>query len=141
VNTRTTVVVPGAMLLTRAGWERESASARMKSGTRPASANAARQAGSARASEVTQRRVTTGNDHDGFAVAASAIAPDGRRISLIDWSTFDLAVRDLQTGELHHLTDVQLQPRPGRIAFRAAEVRQEVWAMEGLGGEEKEDRR
>ncbi len=32
-------------------------------------------------------------------------SPDGRSFSFVDWTTGDLAIRDLVTGEMHHLTD------------------------------------
>ena len=38
-------------------------------------------------------------------VGPGAISPDGRFLSYTDWSTGDLAVQDLKTGEKRHLTD------------------------------------
>jgi hypothetical protein len=40
-----------------------------------------------------------------FAYYASSPSPDGRYVTDIDWSSGDLAVRDLATGGLHRLTD------------------------------------
>ncbi|HUG13580.1 MAG TPA: hypothetical protein VMM78_01065, partial [Thermomicrobiales bacterium] len=52
---------------------------------------------------VTLRRLATGSDYDGFR--NSFISPHGRYVSLTDFSTLDLAVRDLSTGQLHRLTN------------------------------------
>jgi Tol biopolymer transport system component len=35
----------------------------------------------------------------------SSVSPDGRYLSTVDWSTIDLAVRDLETGDIHRLTN------------------------------------
>lgn len=56
----------------------------------------------AEAPDVTLRRLWAGSD---FNFYASSPSPDGRWVTEIDWSTGDLAVRDLTTGRLHHLTD------------------------------------
>lgn len=48
------------------------------------------------------RRLWAGED---FNFYASSPSPDGRYVTEIDWSTGDLAVRDLASGTLHHLTD------------------------------------
>lgn len=48
------------------------------------------------------RRLWSGSDYNFFA---SSPSPDGRYVTEIDWSTGDLAVRDLVTGRLHRLTD------------------------------------
>lgn len=48
------------------------------------------------------RRLWAGEE---FNFYASSPSPDGRYVTEIDWGTGDLAVRDLETGELHHLTD------------------------------------
>jgi Tol biopolymer transport system component len=53
---------------------------------------------------VTVRRVSAS---DYLSFEFSSISPDGRYMSMIDWSTIDLAVRDLRTGRLHRLTNVQ----------------------------------
>lgn len=55
---------------------------------------------------ATVRRLWSGDD-PGFY--ASSVSPDGRYLTVIDWSTFDLAVRDLKTGALHHVTHIQRQ--------------------------------
>lgn len=47
------------------------------------------------------RRLWTGKE---FNFYASSPSPDGRWVTEIDWSTGDLAVRDLTNGELHNLT-------------------------------------
>jgi len=54
--------------------------------------------------DVTLRRLWTSEYVDFYA---SSISADGRYLSRIDWSTGDLAVRDLSTGKLHRLTAVQ----------------------------------
>jgi hypothetical protein len=48
------------------------------------------------------RRLWVGEYTDFYA---SAISPDGRYVTQVDWTTGDLAVRDLATGSLHRLTD------------------------------------
>ncbi|MDX1393773.1 MAG: hypothetical protein R3195_05260 [Gemmatimonadota bacterium] len=53
------------------------------------------------AGETSLRRLWAG---DNFNFYASSPSPDGRWVTEIDWSTGDLAVRDLSTGRLHHLT-------------------------------------
>jgi Tol biopolymer transport system component len=57
-----------------------------------------------RGPEVTLRRLWAGGYVDFYA---SSISPDGRYMSMVDWSTFNLAVRDLSTGELHRLTSMR----------------------------------
>jgi len=52
--------------------------------------------------DVKLRRLWAGRD---FNFYVSSPSPDGRYVSEVDWSTGDLAVRDLVTGELHRLTD------------------------------------
>jgi Tol biopolymer transport system component len=54
--------------------------------------------------DVTLRRLWAGDYTDFYA---SSISPDSRYMSMIDWATSNLAVRDLSTGEVHRLTDVQ----------------------------------
>lgn len=56
----------------------------------------------AEAARVELRRVWQGND---FNFYASAPSPDGRLMSEIDWTTGDLAVVELETGERRRLTD------------------------------------
>lgn len=56
---------------------------------------------------VTVRRLSTSNDYSGFF--ASDLSPDGRYVSLIDWRTYNVAVRDLRTGTLHLLTEGHYQ--------------------------------
>ncbi len=48
------------------------------------------------------RRVWAGREPDFYA---SAPSPDGRYLTEIDWMTGDLALIDLVTGELRHVTD------------------------------------
>lgn len=48
------------------------------------------------------RRVWAG---ERFSFYQSSTSPDGRYLLEIDWSSGDLAVRDLHTGRLHRLTD------------------------------------
>ena len=38
-------------------------------------------------------------------VDGAAISPDGRFLTYTDWSTGDLALQDLKTGEKRHLTN------------------------------------
>ena len=51
--------------------------------------------------ETRLRRLWAGED---FNFYASSPSPDGRYATEIDWTTGNLAVRDLSTGLLHHLT-------------------------------------
>jgi Tol biopolymer transport system component len=48
------------------------------------------------------RRLWTGED---FNFYVSSPSPDGRWVTDVDWNTGNLAVRDLKTGQLHHVTD------------------------------------
>lgn len=57
-----------------------------------------------KAPEATLRRVWAGS-HANFYPGASSPSPDGRYVTEVDWSTGDLAVRDLTTGDVHRLTD------------------------------------
>jgi Tol biopolymer transport system component len=54
-----------------------------------------------RESGIVTRQVWTGPDMD-FEGSPS---PDGRYLSFVDWSTGDLAIRNLETGENRRLTD------------------------------------
>lgn len=54
------------------------------------------------AARVEVRRVWSGNDFNFYAAAPS---PDGRLMSEIDWSSGDLAVVELETGERRKVTD------------------------------------
>jgi Tol biopolymer transport system component len=50
---------------------------------------------------ATLRRIWTGAN---FNFYASSPSPAGRYVTEIDWTTGDLAVRDLESGELHRIT-------------------------------------
>ena len=52
-------------------------------------------------SELVMRQVWAGPEVD----ILGAPSPDGRYLSFVDWTTGDLAVRDLATGETRHLTN------------------------------------
>ena len=52
-------------------------------------------------SEMVTRRVWAG---PGEYIGGS-LSPDGRYLSCVDWATGDLAIRDLATGKLRHLTN------------------------------------
>jgi Tol biopolymer transport system component len=54
-----------------------------------------------RSSEMVTRRVWAGQDVD----AEGSISPDGRYLSYADPTTGDLALRDLVTGKMRHLTN------------------------------------
>jgi len=54
-----------------------------------------------RDSEMVTRRVWAGADVDG----EGTVSPDGRYLSYVDWTTGDLALRDLATGKMRHLTN------------------------------------
>lgn len=55
-----------------------------------------------RAPAARLQRLWSGSDFNFFA---SSPSPDGHYVTEIDWSTGDLAVRDLVTSRLHRLTD------------------------------------
>lgn len=59
------------------------------------------------ASDVRLRRLWTSSYR---TFRFSSVSPDGRYLSMVDWSTIDLAVRDLITGELYRLTDAERRP-------------------------------
>ena len=56
---------------------------------------------------VDVRRLWAGEYRDFYA---SSISPDGRYMSMVDWSTVDLAVLDLMTGDQHRITSVERGP-------------------------------
>ena len=58
--------------------------------------------GASRSSEMATRRVWAGPDVD---VLDCSVSPDGRYLSYVDWTTGDLAIRDLVTGNARHLTN------------------------------------
>src|SRR5713226_6468187 len=58
-------------------------------------------AGSSNGSEMVTRRVWAG---PGEYIGGS-LSPDGRYLSCVDWATGDLALRDLATGKMRHLTN------------------------------------
>lgn len=55
----------------------------------------------AQAQDVVARRVWGGSGVD----VTGGISPDGRWLSFVDWTTGDLAVRDLASGQTRHLTN------------------------------------
>lgn len=61
--------------------------------------------------EVTLRRLRAGSDVIPYA---QSISPDGRYLSTVDGNSYDLAVRDLETDELHLLTSVGSVGNEGR---------------------------
>jgi len=81
-----------------------SAVAELRTESRVAAAIADPVGSTERAPEVTLRRLWAGGYSD---FAFSSISPDGRYLSMVDWSTANLAVRDLSTGEFHRLTSVR----------------------------------
>src|SRR5215472_11705867 len=58
--------------------------------------------GASRSSEMVTRRLWTGPAH-GYVVGS--VSPDGRYLSDVDWTTGDLALRDLVTGKTRRLTN------------------------------------
>ena len=64
----------------------------------------------------------------------SSISPDGRFLSMVDWSTIDLAVRDLHTGELHRLTEAERLPgspyEDAGVSIFSADGRQILYAWQ-----------
>lgn len=78
------------------------------------------------APDVTVRRLLA----DGYTYFyASSISPDGRYLSVVDYSTSDLAVRDLQTGETHRLTNAPREEGEPR-SFRG-EAQVSVFSRDG----------
>jgi Tol biopolymer transport system component len=59
------------------------------------------------ATEVQLRRVWT-SSYKTFEF--SSVSPDGRYLSMVDWSTIDLAVRDLSSGDVYRLTEAVRGP-------------------------------
>ncbi len=57
--------------------------------------------GGAKTTELVARRVWEGPG----AGSMGSPSPDGRYLSFVDWSTGDLALRDLSTGENRHITN------------------------------------
>jgi hypothetical protein len=57
--------------------------------------------GASRSSEMATRRVWAGPDVD----VQGSVSPDRRYLSYVDWTTGDLAIRDLVTGKVRHLTN------------------------------------
>jgi Tol biopolymer transport system component len=104
---RTRTLLPVLLLLAAAGCSTDgdrTADAELRAESRAAAATAW-PAGSMEARpEPTLRRLWAGDYVDFYA---SSVSPDGRYMSMIDWSTGDLAVRDLSTGTLQRLTAVQ----------------------------------
>jgi Tol biopolymer transport system component len=64
-------------------------------------------------SEMVTRRVWAGPDVD----AQGSVSPDGRYLSYVDSTTGDLALRDLVTGKMRHLTN---NTQSGGTAFFSA---------------------
>src|SRR5712692_7337221 len=67
-----------------------------------------------RSSEMVTRRVWAGSDVE----AGVSLSPDGRYLTCVDWTTGDLALRDLATGKMRRLTkggsSTDFMPRPYR---------------------------
>ncbi|HSM03918.1 MAG TPA: hypothetical protein VK858_04825 [Longimicrobiales bacterium] len=61
----------------------------------------------ASASDVRLRRLWTSSYR---TFRFSSMSPDGRYLSMVDWSSIDLAVQDLSTGDLHRLTNAPRGP-------------------------------
>jgi Tol biopolymer transport system component len=61
-----------------------------------------RASAAAESQDVTTRRVWAGSND----VEHSGISPDGRLLTFVDWTTGDLAVRDLVSGQNRHLTSI-----------------------------------
>ena len=66
--------------------------------------------GSSNGTEMVTRRVWAG---PGEYIGGS-LSPDGRYLSCVDWATGDLALRDLATGKMRHLTN---NTESGEYAF------------------------
>lgn len=109
---RTLAVVLLALLLVLVGCRREAERRAVAQGARidrtgglPSSSAVVPSPGVEAGIEAAQgrlRRLWSGSDFNFFA---STPSPDGRYVTEIDWSTGDLAVRDLATSRLHRLTD------------------------------------
>ena len=53
----------------------------------------------------TVRRVSTVGPYVGLSRVGSSVSPDGRYLAYTDWTTGDLAVRDLATGQDRRVTN------------------------------------
>src|SRR5712691_10965757 len=77
-----------------------------------------------RSSEMVTRRVWAGQvPPDGYVVGS--VSPDGRYLSDVDWTTGDLALRDLMTGKTRRLTNEGMflnQPSFSVISLDGKEV-------------------
>ncbi len=72
--------------------------------------------------EFSQRQVWAGNDVDN----SGKISPDGRYLSIVDWGTGNLAVRDMSTGKNRNITTT------GSWKTDAMEfVNDSVWSPDG----------
>lgn len=94
---RPIMAVPILLLLTTPGCGRDAG------GSMWGSAVAEAQSATAQAEDsLIFRRVWAGREPDFYA---SSPSPDGRYLTEVDWITGDLALIDLVTGELRHVTD------------------------------------
>jgi Tol biopolymer transport system component len=94
---KTTAAIIGVIVLLIAGWtQREYIGSEL--GLTPFGSDAAIEIDTSR---IVTRRVWAG---PGVDLTGSA-SPDGAFLSFVDWTTGDLAIRDLAIGESRHLTD------------------------------------
>ena len=85
------------------------------------------------AAATTTRQVWTGPNVDVFG----SLSPDGRYLSCVDWTSGDLAVRDLATGQLRRLTNKGSWDVPGfalttRISPDGKLVAYDWWNEKGV---------
>ena len=102
MSTRTTATLAFAILALTSC---RTSSAQSTGEHRTVDATADRSAENPQGAAVVTRRVWVGSDNvDSRYLSPS---PDGRMVTFVDWSTGDLAVRDLVTGETRRLTDTR----------------------------------
>ena len=70
----------------------------------------------ASAQGIVNRQVWAGPDVD----VQGSVSPDGRYLSYVDWTTGDLALRDLATGKTRHLTNKGSWSESSEYAFWSA---------------------
>ena len=69
----------------------------------------------ARSTGITIRQVWTGPGVDAYGTPSH----DGRYLSYTDWETGDLAIRELATGKMRHLTKTGTQKQPAVFALNS----------------------
>jgi Tol biopolymer transport system component len=71
-------------------------------------------------STMVVRRVWAGPGAGADDYVAGSLSPDGRYLSCVDWTTGDLAIRELATGKMRHLTHKASGSESSESAFLSA---------------------